>query len=162
MPALLGGRAHAILAADEEHGAEPLLDEGGRGADDLLLLALGEHHALGASPQPLEHAREHASHRIAPRAQLLAIRLHVDDRLARDAGVHRGLGDRGRDCRDQPRVERHRNDVVGAEFRPRAVGRRDLVRHVLACERGQRACAAAIFISMLMVVARTSSAPRKI
>src|SRR5678815_2660213 len=28
--------------------------------------------------------------------------------LARDARVHRGLGDCGRDCGDEPRIERHR------------------------------------------------------
>ena len=41
--------------------------------------------------------------------------------------------------RDQPRIERHRNDVVGSEFRPRAVGGRDFVRHVLARQLGERA-----------------------
>ena len=96
MPAFVGGLAHAILAADQQRGAEPLLDESGRRADHLLFLAFGEHHALRLAPQPLVHAREHARDRIASRAQRLPVRLHVDDRLARDAGVHRGLRDRRR------------------------------------------------------------------
>src|SRR5262249_58424332 len=37
-----------------------------------------------------------------------------------------------------PRVERHRNDVFGAVFRPRAVGGGDLVGNVLARKRGER------------------------
>ena len=72
MPATLRGRAHAILAADQQRGAEPLVHEARGGADHLLLLAFGEDHALGLTAQPLEHARQHAGDRIAPRAQLLA------------------------------------------------------------------------------------------
>ena len=138
MPSVLRGLAHAVLAADQQRRAEPLLHEARGGADHLLLLALGEHHALRPPPQPLVDALQHAGDRIAARAQLRAIGVHVDDRLARDAGVHRGLGDRRRHERDQARIERHRDDVVGPVFRPRAIGGGDLVGHVLARELGER------------------------
>ena len=109
------------------------------GADHLLLLAFREHHALRPPAQPLVDPLQHARDRIAARAQLRLIGLHVGDRLARHAGIHGGLGDRRRHVGDQPRIERHRDDVVGPVFRPGAVGGGDLVRHVLARELGERA-----------------------
>ena len=115
------------------------MDEARGRADDLLFLAFGEHDALGLPAQPLEHPREHAGHRIEPCAQRLAVGVHVDDRLAGDAGIHGGLGDCRRHRRDQPRIERHRDDVFGPVFRPRSIGRRNLVRHVLARQLGERA-----------------------
>ena len=120
------------FAADQQRRAEPLVHEARRGADHLLLLALGEDDAPRLPAQPLVHALQHAGDRIAPRAQLLPVGVHVDDRPARDLRVHRRLRHRRRNVRDQPRIERHRNDVVGPVFRPRAVGRGDLVGHVLA------------------------------
>ncbi len=85
-----------VLAADQQRGAEPLMHEACGGADHLLLLALGEHHALRRATQPLEHLLQHAGDRIAPGAQAVAVGVHVDDRLARHAGVHGGLGHRRR------------------------------------------------------------------
>ena len=96
MPASRGGGVHAVLAADQERGAEPLVHEARRGADHLLFLALGEHHALGLPAQPREDLHQRAGDRIAPRVELLAVGVHVDDRLAGDAGIHRRLGDGGR------------------------------------------------------------------
>ncbi len=82
---------------------------------------------------------QRAGDRIAPRRELRLVGAHVDDRPARDAGVHRRLGDRRRHRVDQARIERHRDDVVAPEARPRAlIGGGDLVRHVLAGERGER------------------------
>src|SRR6185436_19811252 len=78
-------RTHAILAPDQERGAKPLLHEARRRADHLLLLAFGEDDALRPPPQPLIDSLQHACDRVAPGAQLLAVGLHVDDRLARDA-----------------------------------------------------------------------------
>jgi hypothetical protein len=83
----------------------------------------------------LQHARD----RIEPRAQLLAIGFHVLDRTSRNVGVHRGFRHRWRNIRDQPRIERHRDDVIRPVFRPRAVGGRNLVRYVLTRQRRKRA-----------------------
>ncbi len=68
-PSAGGGFAHAVLAADQHRGAEPLLDEARGGADHLLFLAFGEHHPLGLAAQPLENALQHAGDGIAARAQ---------------------------------------------------------------------------------------------
>ena len=133
--------AHQILPSDQQRRAQALVHEARRGADHLFFLALGEHHALGCAAQPREHLHQRSGDRIAPRVQLLAIGVHVDDRLAGDAGVHGGLGDGGRHRGNQPRIERHRNDVVGPVFRARPVERGDFVGHVLArefCERPRR------------------------
>src|SRR5262249_56987329 len=83
-------------------------------------------------------AVENPGHRIAARAELRPVGIYVDDGASGDAAVHGGGGDGGRDERDQPRVERHRNDVFAAVFRPRAVGGGDLVGNVLARKRGER------------------------
>ena len=136
---LLGGRAHAILAADQDRRAEALVDEGIGGADDLLLLALGEHDALGHAAHALDDALHRAGDRVAARRELRLVGVHVDDRPPRDAGVHRRLGHRHRHDVDEARIERRRDDVFAAEARPRAaIGDGDFVGHVLAREFGER------------------------
>ncbi len=125
-----------LLAPDQNGVAEPLVDEGHRGADDLLLLALGEDDALGIAPDALEDAVQRARDRVAPRRELGLVGGDVDDRLAGDAGLHGRLGDGHRHDVDQARIERHRDDVVAAEARARAlIGGGDLVGHVLARQR---------------------------
>ena len=65
--------------------------------------------------------------------------IHVDDRLAGDARIHRGLGDGGGDVDDEPGIERGGDDVVGPEGRATAVeGRGDLVGHLGARQLGER------------------------
>ena len=68
---VLRALADRLLAADQQRGAKPFMHEAGGGADHLLLLAFREHHALGRSPQPLEHPLQHAGGRVAARAQRL-------------------------------------------------------------------------------------------
>src|SRR5262249_47518988 len=63
-----GSLAYAVLAADEEGAAQPLLHEARGGADHLLLLALGEDYALWPPPQPFVDALQHACDRIAASA----------------------------------------------------------------------------------------------
>ena len=138
MPAAAAVSRDPVLAADQDRGAEVLVDEGERRADDLLLLAFREHHALREAAHPLEDAVERAGDRVAPGRELRPVGPHVDDRAPGDARVHGGLRHRRRDRVDQARVEGDGDDVVPAEAGPRAlVGRRDLVRHVLAGELGQ-------------------------
>src|SRR5262249_19113622 len=110
-------RAYAVFAPDELSSAEPLVHEARSSADDLLLLAFGEDDALRTPSQALINALENAGDRVAPVAQAFAIGVHVLDRLAGAAGLHGGLGTGGRHRRDQPRIERHRDDVVGSVFR---------------------------------------------
>ena len=67
------------------------------------------------------------------------VAVHVDDRLARHARIHRGLGDRRRDVAHQARIERRGDDVFGPERRPATVeGGCDLIGHLLARQIGQR------------------------
>ena len=60
------GLAHPVLAADQERAAQSLMHEARGGADHLLLLALGEHHALRPPAQALVDALQDAGHRVAP------------------------------------------------------------------------------------------------
>ena len=114
---VLGRFAHAAPRGRSGSACRALMDEARGGADHLLLLALGEDDALGLAPHA---ARRRAAGRRrsdrAARESCWRIGVHVDDRLARDAGIHRRLGDRGRDGGDQARIERHRDDVVRARI----------------------------------------------
>ena len=137
-PASVGDLAHAILAPDQDGRAEPLVDEGIGGADDLLLLALGEDDAFGIAAHALDDALQGAGDRIAPRRQRRLIGVHIGDRPARDAGIDRRLGDGGGNDGDQARIEGNRDDVIAPEARPRAlIGGGDFVGHVLAREIGE-------------------------
>ena len=57
---------HAVLAAHQDRPAKPLIDEGERGPNHLLFLALGEDDALRAAPHPLENRLHDGGDRIAP------------------------------------------------------------------------------------------------
>ncbi len=73
-------------------------------------------------------------------AELVAIGLEVLDRTTGDAAFHRRFRDRRRDVGDEPRIERARNEVVGAERRRRfAIRLRDELRRLRLRESGQRA-----------------------
>ena len=124
----------------DQHGlTEPQIVEGVGGACDLRLLAFGEDDALGRITDLGEDIAEPAGHRIEPGGELSNIAFHVDDRLAGHACFHGGLGDGRRHMRDEPGIERGRDDVVGPVGDLPAEERgRDLVRHVLAREFGQR------------------------
>ena len=67
--------------------------EGDGGADDLLLLALGEDHAARVGAHALADRVERVGGGIEPAGQLAGVAAQVGDRLAGDAGVHRRLGD---------------------------------------------------------------------
>src|SRR5690606_19180400 len=62
---LLGGRAHAILAAQEDRDCDAVVGEDLRGADDFRILALGEDHALGLTLR----ARRETAHDAAGTAE---------------------------------------------------------------------------------------------
>ena len=92
----LRGLLHALLAADQKRGTQPLLHERGRRADHLLLFTFGKDHAPRLPAQHFEHPLQHAGDRVTAAAQLLPVFLHIDDRPARHLRVHRRLGDGGR------------------------------------------------------------------
>src|SRR6185437_12787160 len=132
--------ANPVLAPDQKRGAETLMHEARCRSDDLFFLAFGEDDALGLPTQPVEYLHKRAGDRIAPRTQLLAVGVHINDRLARNAGIHRGLRDSWWYVGNQAWVERNRNDIVSAEFRARTIGAGDFVRNVFAREFRERTC----------------------
>ena len=136
---LVGGGFDAVLAADQHGLAEALVHIRNRGADDGLLLALSEHDFLRPLADLLVDALQRAGDRVAAGGQVALVLLKIGDLAARRAGLHRGLGDGGGNPRDQPGVERHRDNVFRPEFRPGPlIGRGDLIRHVLSGQLGQR------------------------
>jgi hypothetical protein len=129
----------AVLAADQHGGAEPLVDEGQRGADDLLLLALGEDDALGLAAHALEDALQRPAIGIAPR------------RTAAPVGGMSTIGLRATPlsiaalatATGTPWIRRGSNGTGMMYSGPKRgrvalIGGGDLVRHVLAGELGQR------------------------
>ena len=71
--------------------------------------------------------------------QLVAIGVEIGDRPRRHAALHRGLRHRGRDARDQARIERLGNQVFGTERKVGdAVGRCDDIALLLLRQRGDR------------------------
>src|SRR5438128_1641087 len=120
------------LGSMQQRRPKSLVNEARRGADDLLFFAFGEHDPLRTSPQPLVNALEKPGYWVAPRAQLRPVSIHIDDRSPGHAAVHGGSGDGGGNERDQPRVERDRNDVFGPIFRPDAIRGGDLIGNILS------------------------------
>ena len=72
-----GGGANAILAPDQEGGAESLMDEACSTADHLLFLAFGEDHALGIRPDMLEDVLQGAGDRVEAGRKLDSICVEV-------------------------------------------------------------------------------------
>ena len=128
-----------VVAAEQDRRAELLAGVGDGGAHDLFFLALGEDDALGLAADAVVDALQRRGDRVAPRRQFLLVLLEVEDRLARDAGIHRRAGDGQRNGRDQARIERHRDDVVGAEFRAACPDRRRRRRRARPGGRGRPA-----------------------
>ena len=86
-----------------------------------------------------EDALQGAGDRIEAGRKLDRICVEIGDMAAGHARIHRRLGDRHRDARNEARIERARDEIARAELQPRAViGGGDFVGHVLAREAGKR------------------------
>ena len=134
-PAAAAVAATRVLAADENGASQAFIDEGERGANDLLLFAFREDDALGLAADAVEDRLHQRRNGIAPRRKLGAIGLHVDDRPARDAQLHRRFRHGRRHDGDKPGIEGRGDQIVATEARTRApIGAGDLIRHVLARE----------------------------
>ncbi len=124
--------AHAVLATEQQRGAQPLIGIGDGSAHHQHFLAFGKDDAFRLAAHPLVDALQGGGDRVAAGGKLAAIGFEIGDRLARDAGFHGRLGDGHRDRRDQPRIERHGDDVFAPEARPVAlIGGGDIIRHIL-------------------------------
>jgi len=110
--------------ADQDRAGEAFIDHGLHRAQHGFFFALGVRHAFEAGARLLEyrlHQQAGAEHVLR---ELLAIGCHVRDRAGGDAGVHRRLRDGRRQLHQQARIERARNQVLGAEYRHvAAIGR---------------------------------------
>ena len=129
-----------VVAADQHRNAVAAVAEGDRGAQHDILLALGEQHAARIGARRLVGEGQHRGGRVEPR------RAATCDRppCPRSACARRpnpsppGRPRRGRSPSAAGSNGRG-DDVIGAEaVRLAAIGRGDLLRHLLARELGQR------------------------
>src|SRR5690606_6526327 len=79
------GLAYFELAPDEDGNAVARLVELDRGTDDLFLFPFGEDDAARRGAGFIENGLQGAGGRIATGAQLVPVRLFIDDRPARNA-----------------------------------------------------------------------------
>ena len=158
-----GDGVDALLAPDQHGRAVARVAEGDGGADDLLLLALGEDHALGVLARTRFRDRlQRAGRGIEPAGEVAGIAPQVDRCGLRatplsiaalaTAGGHAEIS-RG-------------SKALGMMYSGPKRSDRPAPAPVTSSGTSSRASfasasAAAIFIASLMVLARTSSAPRK-
>ena len=125
-PHLLDLGGDDLAAAQQDRPGDLVVHQGLRRAQDPLVLALGEHDALGIARGGLEHRAHQVAGAEDEPLQIALIGLEIRDRPAGDAAFDGRARDGGRDLQDQARIERLRNDVVRAEHRRgAAVGRGD-------------------------------------
>ncbi len=138
-PERFEGGEHPLLAPDQDRRAIARVAEGDRGADHLLLFPFGEDDAGRIGAHPFHDRIERVHGGIEPRRELTRVAAEIVDRPARHARIHRRLGHRGRDARNEPGVEGVGDDVIGTETKlaPRR-GVMHLIGDVLAGELGQR------------------------
>src|SRR5208337_3089551 len=111
---------YAFFAADQNRGAETLIDEGIGGANDLFFFALGEHDAFRRSANAFDDPLHRAGDRVPPRRQLRLVCGEIDDRTAGHARGHRRFRHRDRHDMDEAGIERNGDDVLATEPRPSA------------------------------------------
>ncbi len=101
--------------ADQDRPRQPLVHDHLGGAQDTLVLALGQHDAVFLRHLGRGEHRLHQQARVIDEfAQLLHIQVEVGDRARGYARVHCRLGHRRRDLDDQARIEGCGDEV----FRP--------------------------------------------
>ena len=110
---------------------------------------------------PFHDRIQRARGRVQPAGQIARVTLQVDDRPPRHAGLHRGARHGG-----GTRLIRRGSNAFGMMYSAPKVSRRPEEAECTSSGTSSRAScasasAAAIFMASLMVLARTSSAPRK-
>ena len=108
----LGCIPHPFLAANQNSGAETLIDVGNGGTHHLFFFTFGKDDALRLTTHALIDAAQRRGDRIATCRQFALVAFDVGNGTPGNAGFHRCLGDGSRDGCKQTRIKRHRNDVT--------------------------------------------------
>ncbi len=134
------GLVDPLLAADQDRRAEAVVAPGEGGTDaSSPPRPRRTPPAWAARLHPVDDQLHAARGRVEAGAQLVAVAFGIDDRVAGDAALHGRPRDRRGHGNDQARIERRRDQIVRTVAQPAAaVGRADLVRHILAGERCDR------------------------
>ena len=98
--------SHHGWTSDKNRPRQLLFEHGLRCPQDALVLAFGIDHAHRLGPRLGEYGLHHKAGAEREALKLFTVLLEILDRPRRDARFHRGLRDRGRDAKDQPRIER--------------------------------------------------------
>ena len=138
-PEPLDAPVHHLGPADQDRRREALVEQHLDRTQDTLLLAVGEHHAHRPLARPLEDRLHHQTRAEHELGQALPVGLEVRDRPGRDPAVHRRPGDRDRQLHREARIERLRDEAVGAERQAlQAVGGGDRLGRGGPRDRGDR------------------------
>ena len=114
--ALDAGLDH-IRTADQDRARQLFVDHRLHGEQYGFLFAFGVHDPFPVAARAVVHRLHQQAGAIDELAQFLAVGGEIHHRPRGDAGIHRGLRHCRRQHREQARVERTRDDVVGAEAR---------------------------------------------
>src|SRR6185437_9727710 len=114
-PKAAGALTNDVLAPQQNRNRDLLIDENLAGAQDLRLLTFGKNHTAWRALRLHNHRAHHAVRFAEQTFQALAVFVQVH-RLARDAAVHRGLGDRPGFADQNARIEGLRNNIRGTEL----------------------------------------------
>ena len=153
---------HPVLATDQDRLSIPGIAEGDGGPNDFFFLAFGKDDAPRVVSHHVHRGVERIGCRVEPSRQTTAISAKIHNRFAGNARVDRRLRHRRGNARDQSRIESIGNDIVRAEGRRRPADAEWTSSGTSSRASVANASAAAIFIASLIVLARTSRAPRKI
>ena len=114
---LSGERLDLLWIAEQDGVGDFLIEQDLAGAQDLGLLAFGEHDPFGLLARLVDHGAHHFVGAAQAALQFLAILAEID-RPPRHAGFHGRLRHRGGLPDEHARIEGRGNDVLAAEFHP--------------------------------------------
>ncbi len=113
----LDARLDDVRAADQDRERQAFVDHALHRAQHHFLFALGVDHALLVGAGAVVDRLHHQAGAVDELAELVAVGLHVGDRARGHARVHRRLRHRRGQLDQQARIQRPRDQVVGAEAR---------------------------------------------
>ncbi len=121
--------AHLLRAANEDRRAIAEIAVLHGRTQRHVFFRLGKDDPLGVGPDDLVDVGQRRRGRVEPALELVAIGVEILDLDTRHAAIHRRLGDGGGYGFHQPRIERHRDDVILPEGVVGAIGSGHFLRH---------------------------------
>ena len=127
-----------LAAADNDRLAKSGALERHGCANDALIVAFSEHNAGLLLTRTRVDGLQNGRSRVEAFLQRLFIGFQIDNRAPRNAGIHTGTGHGGRNCIDQARIKRRRDDVIRTKCQLAPIGHCHFVGNVSTRQCGQR------------------------